>query len=77
MTSDERPVAAIVGRTFIKADHYRIATERAMKGDWQKYSPADLFENVLLSGSTSEIEKTMDQLVDMAVTIETALSQMT
>ncbi len=72
MTSDERPVAAIVGRTFIKADHYRIATERAMKGDWQKYSPADLFENVLLSGSTAEIEKTINQLVDMAVTIETA-----
>jgi len=72
MTSDERPVAAIVGRTFIKADHYRIATERAMKGDWQKYSPADLFENVLLSGSTAEIEKAMDQLIDMAVTIETA-----
>lgn len=72
MTSDERQVAAIVGRTFIKSENYRHATERAMKGDWQQHSPADLFENVLLSGSVAEIEKTMNELVDMAVTIETA-----
>ncbi len=72
MTSDERPVAAIVGRTFIKSENYRRATERAMNGDWQGYSPADLFENVLLSGSTAQIDKTMDQLVDLAVAIETA-----
>ena len=71
MTSDERPVAAIVGRTFIKSENYRLATERAMKGDWQQHSPAELFENVLLSGSNAQIEKTMEKLVDLAVTIET------
>lgn len=77
MTGDKRPVVAIVGRTFVKADHYRLATERAMKGDWQKYSPAGLFENVLLSGSTSQIEKTTEKLIDLAVTIESAETQRT
>lgn len=72
MTSDERPVAAIVGRTFIRSENYRLATERAMKGDWQEHSPAALFENVLLSGSNAQIEKTINQLVDLAITIETA-----
>lgn len=72
MTSDERPVAAIVGRTFIRSENYRLATERAMKGDWQQHSSAALFENVLLSGSNAQIEKTIIQLVDLAVTIETA-----
>lgn len=75
MTCDKRPVAVIIGRTFVKADHYRLATERAMKGDWQKYSPAGLFENVLLSGSTAQIEKTTEKLIDLAVTIESAESE--
>lgn len=67
-----RPVVAIVGRTLIKADNYRKATERAIKGDWQKYAPSDLFENLLLSGSVSEIERTANKLADLAVEIDTS-----
>jgi diguanylate cyclase (GGDEF)-like protein len=48
----------IVGRTFLKADNYRKATERAVAGDWRQYSPSEFFENVLLSGSVEQLDKT-------------------
>lgn len=44
-------LVAIVGRTFTRADKYRKATERAVTGDWRELSPANLFENVLLTAS--------------------------
>ena len=55
--SADAPLAAIVGRTFVKAENYRKATERAISGDWREYAPSQLFENVLLTGSLSVLDK--------------------
>ena len=66
MTLDGKPVAAIIGRTFVKAENYRKATERAISGDWSGYPPSEFFENILLSGSSSVIEQTMEKLEALA-----------
>lgn len=55
--SGEKQLVAIVGRTFTKAENYREATERVMGGDWQKFPPDELFENVLLNGSADKLRK--------------------
>jgi hypothetical protein len=44
----EKPLVAIVGRAFTKAENYRRATERAITGDWSKFPPTRFFENVLI-----------------------------
>jgi diguanylate cyclase (GGDEF)-like protein len=49
----EENTAAIAGRAFLKAEDYRAATKRAIEGDWQIFAPEEFFENVLLSGSTT------------------------
>lgn len=54
----ERPLVAIIGRTFLKAENYRRATTRAISGDWKDHSPAEFFENVLLTGSASVLDRT-------------------
>src|SRR5687768_13459708 len=38
VTSGEKQLVTIVGRTFTKADDYRKATERNISGDWNKFS---------------------------------------
>lgn len=58
----------IAGRTFLKADNYRKATERAIKGDWRIYSPSELFENVLLSGTSDVLDKAAKQVKDLLET---------
>jgi diguanylate cyclase (GGDEF)-like protein len=70
MKQDGRDVAAIVGRTFVKADRYRLATTRAIGGDWTVYPPSEFFRNILLSNSTAVIEKTLDKLIDSAEVVE-------
>lgn len=62
----ERPLVAIIGRTFLKAENYRRATTRAISGDWRGHSPSEFFENVLLSGSTSVLDRTASKLVGSA-----------
>jgi diguanylate cyclase (GGDEF)-like protein len=52
----EKPLVAIVGRTFTKAENYRKATERAISGDWRKFPPTRFFENVLINGSLKNLE---------------------
>src|SRR5215213_8126742 len=52
----EKPLVAIVGRTFTKAENYRKATERAISGDWNKFPPTRFFENVLINGSLKNLE---------------------
>jgi diguanylate cyclase (GGDEF)-like protein len=52
----ERPLVAIVGRTFTKAENYRQATERAISGDWKRFPPTRVFENVLINGSFKALE---------------------
>ncbi|MGE3468458.1 MAG: diguanylate cyclase, partial [Pyrinomonadaceae bacterium] len=63
------PLVAIVGRTFVKAENYRKATERAISGDWSKYSPSEFFENVLLASSNEVLRATaheVDALIKQA-----------
>ncbi|MFM9905575.1 MAG: diguanylate cyclase [Pyrinomonadaceae bacterium] len=53
---------AIVGRAFVKAENYRRATERAISGDWSKFAPSEFFENILLTSSTTIIDKVAGQV---------------
>ena len=64
--SSEKPLVAIVGRTFLKAENYRKATERAISGDWQEFPPSKFFENVLLSGSDRKIEKIVKKVANLS-----------
>src|SRR5688500_11815368 len=53
---------AIIGRTFTTADNYRKATDRAISGDWAEFPPNDFFENVLMAGSSSSIDRSVNEL---------------
>lgn len=57
-----KPLVAIIGRTFAKSEEYKNAVERAMNGDWQQFSPDEMFENVHLANSEREIEQTTKKL---------------
>jgi len=61
----ERPLVTIAGRAFVESDRYRRATMRAVDGDWSEYSPADLFENILLASSQEEIKETARQAAQL------------
>jgi len=52
----EKTLVAIVGRTFTKSENFEQATKRAFEGDWKGFSQAELFENVLISGSSKVLE---------------------
>ncbi|MFZ1701308.1 MAG: diguanylate cyclase [Pyrinomonadaceae bacterium] len=60
------PLVAIIGRTFVKAENYRKATERAVSGDWNRYSPSEIFGNILLTNSEEILQATAKQ-VDMII----------
>ncbi|CAN5374754.1 hypothetical protein BH10ACI1_BH10ACI1_34480 [soil metagenome] len=68
--------AAIVGRTFLKAEDYRAATDRAISGDWQKFPPTAFFENVLLSGSPKAIEALANRLGKLSEEEKSALENL-
>ena len=57
-----RDFVAIVGRVFLKSEHYRNATEKAVSGEWSRFKPTEFFENILMSGSTSGIEGAAERL---------------
>ncbi|MFT3742697.1 MAG: diguanylate cyclase [Pyrinomonadaceae bacterium] len=59
------PLVAIIGRTFVKAENYRRATTRAISGDWKDHSPAEFFENVLLAGSDSVLDKAAAEIASL------------
>ena len=63
--SPAKPSAAIVGRTFVKPENYRKATERAVTGDWSHFAPADFFENILLTGSDDILNKVVRRLAKL------------
>lgn len=63
--ANEKPLVAIVGRTFLKAENYRNATERAISGDWNEFPPSRFFENVLLTSSEKKIEKFARKIGDL------------
>ncbi len=53
---DGQQIVAIVGRTFLHSQDYRVATQRAIDGDWQKFSRTKFFDNVILSGSLKKLQ---------------------
>lgn len=53
----EQRRAIITGRAFVRSENYRIATGRAIEGDWHQFDPGDFFENVLIEGSFATFEK--------------------
>ena len=61
----DRPLVAIVGRTFVTAENYRKATTRAISGDWSNYPPSEFFENILLTGSVDVLDKAAKQIESM------------
>jgi diguanylate cyclase (GGDEF)-like protein len=67
----EGPFVAIVGRTFSKAENYRKATERAINGDWSKFSPTEFFENILLTGSSDALTKTAEKVEHLLNDLQT------
>ena len=56
----------IIGRTFLKAENYRKATERAISGEWKQFKPTEFFENILISGSRTGIDKASARIEALA-----------
>ncbi len=68
--------AAIIGRTFLKAEDYRVATQRAISGDWKGFAPSAFFENVLLSGSTKNLDSLANRLQKLREDEQIALDEL-
>lgn len=62
VTDHGKRFVAIVGRTFMAAEKYRQATDRAISGDWADFPPNDFFENVLMTSSVANIDKAVAEL---------------
>lgn len=73
--TETKQLVAIVGRTFLKAEDYRNATERAISGDWQKFPPTKFFDNVLLSGSPRNLEATAKRIENLSRSAKAQLAQ--
>jgi diguanylate cyclase (GGDEF)-like protein len=58
----EKPLVAIVGRTFTTGENFEEATKRAFAGDWSKFPQAEFFENVLINGSSKGLETVAKRL---------------
>src|SRR6185503_1275071 len=65
LSAGNKQLVAITGRTFIKASKYRQATARAINGDWRSIPPTKIFENVILSGSVSELNRLDRQVSEL------------
>ncbi len=63
-------LAAVVGRAFTDTSEYKKATERAISGDWSRFSPNELFDNVLISGSSRQLEEAVSELGKLEVEAE-------
>ena len=61
----DRQFVAILGRTFVSAENYRTATDKAANGDWRRYPSAEFFENVILSGSSAQVERLEAKISDL------------
>ncbi len=73
---EDKQIVAIIGRTFLKSQDYRKATQRAIDGDWQKFSRTKFFENVILSGSPRHLEIVAGQLKNLNEIEKKALFQL-
>ncbi len=58
----EKPLVAIVGRVFLKAEKYKEATVRAISGDWRIFPPTEVFGNILIAGSDKNIDEVAQRL---------------
>lgn len=65
--NDDKTLVAIVGRTFTKAENYRRAATRAVAGDWNVFPPSRFFENVLINGSSKNLEATAKRLEGLVI----------
>lgn len=59
---ENKQLVAITGRSFLRSEDYRKATERAIDGDWKIFPPTELFKNILLTSSEREIEQLSGRL---------------
>lgn len=62
VVDEGHPLVAILGRTFLTAENYRRATTRAISGDWKDHSPSEFFENILLTGSVSTLDRATEEI---------------
>ncbi len=69
VTDGGKKFVAIIGRTFRKAENYRVATEKAISGDWRQFPPTAFFENIIFSGSPNQMERVERQLGDLDQTL--------
>ncbi len=58
----EKPLVAIVGRIFLKAEKYKEATVRAISGDWRIFPPTEVFSNILIAGSAKNVDAVAERL---------------
>src|SRR4029079_3307305 len=65
LSAGTKQLVAITGRTFIKASKYRRATSRAIKGYCRSIPPTKICENVILSGSVSELNRLDRQVSEL------------
>ena len=61
-SEDKQMLVAIVGRTFLHSEDYRKATEKTISGIWKDLPADELFKNILISNSESEIAKLVKRL---------------
>jgi diguanylate cyclase (GGDEF)-like protein len=69
VTENGKRFVAIAGRTFLRAESYRTATEKAISGEWSIFKPTEFFDNVLISGSRSGIDKAVNELAAVETSI--------
>lgn len=70
--NENKPLVAIIGRAFTKADDYRNATARAIEGDWRQFPANEFFDNVLLSNSNENLEKLARRVADLGFGVSDA-----
>ena len=71
----EKRFVAITGRAFSTANDYREATERAVSGDWAGFPSTEVFGNILLTSSTTNIEKLAMKLKELGTSNRRMLSE--
>lgn len=75
LKTETKPLVAITGRVFLKAEDYRAATERAVSGDWQKFPPQKFFDNILLSSSPKDLQALANRLEKLSANEKAALAE--
>lgn len=70
MQDNGKPAAVIVGRTFTKSENYRRAASLATSGEWRSMPVSAMFGNVLLTGSSVALEKTVEKLKRLGREVE-------